>query len=141
MRFSLTIALILITGLLLGQSNDTDHYRIVAFKKTNTDIVSASNIVQSAKRMRIRVPNAFSPDGDGINDTFAMVADGVQEFSIRIHNRWGELVYTSEDIFEAWDGEFKGRLSMQDAYVYVITARGIGETNYTTLKGTVSLIR
>ena len=116
-------------------------YRVVAVKAGENKIVSVSNTVQSAKKLHVHVPNAFSPDGDGINDTFTAISHGVEEYSIDIFNRWGEVVFHSEDLSESWDGTFKGTESMQDAYVYVIKARGITDADFTTYKGTVSLVR
>lgn len=129
----------------LGQTNtnneNTVDYRIVAFKYTDNNTISASNIVNSHKKLKIHVPNAFSPDGDGFNDRFNAVADGVEEYLIEIYNRWGEKVYFSENINESWDGTYKGSNAIQDAYVYVIKAKGIEDLYPTTLKGTVSLVR
>jgi len=141
MKTLTTIILTLLLKSFIGQSVNNVEYRLVAYKNTENTIVSISNEVQVAKRLHIHVPNAFSPDGDGINDLFSAVSDGVEDYTMSIYNRWGEVVYHSNDIKESWDGSFKGTLSIQDAYVYVIEARGIEDEKFTRLKGTVSLIR
>ncbi len=59
--------------------------------------------------MGIYVPNAFTPDGDGLNDTFGVVGRYVDRFHIWIYDRWGNLVYESQDINERWNGDHPGR--------------------------------
>ncbi|UCJ07684.1 PKD domain-containing protein [Chitinophaga pendula] len=66
------------------------------------------------------VPSAFSPNGDGINDVFYVKGFAVSRFNIKIFNRWGQLVFESNDINIGWDGKFKGSLQSMDAYAYVI---------------------
>jgi len=144
MKLAALILTILISTISIAQNNESENiveYRIVAHKNTDNAIVSTSNVVEVAKKLHIHVPNAFSPDGDGINDNFMAVSHGVEDYEIDIYNRWGEIVYHSEEITESWDGEYKGSKSVQDAYVYVISARGLEDGQPTTLKGTVSLIR
>ncbi len=65
------------------------------------------------------MPNAFSPNGDGINDTYYPVS--LWEFQVldfKIYNRWGELVH---DSVERWDGKYKGKHHGSDVFVYIIT--------------------
>ena len=67
------------------------------------------------------IPNGFSPNGDGINDYFGL--DGARQdikFEIQIVNRWGELVYTSSNAFDKWDGTFNGIQIAEDTYFYFI---------------------
>jgi gliding motility-associated-like protein len=53
------------------------------------------------------VPNAFTPNGDGLNDTFRPVVDyeRVRQFSMVIYNRWGQLVFETTNPAEGWDGK------------------------------------
>jgi len=55
-------------------------------------------------------PTAFSPDGDGINEVFYVTGHGIKEetFSMKIYDRWGEIVFETDDISEGWDGRIKG---------------------------------
>lgn len=64
------------------------------------------------------VPSAFSPNGDGINDTFFPAFTGVRDLEGYIFNRWGELVYRFTDPYNSWDGTVKGRMSPDGVYVY-----------------------
>ena len=71
----------------------------------------------------IGVPNAFTPDGNSTNDLFRILPqDGciINAFSMKIFNRWGELVFQTQDHTNGWDGTLDGNLQPQDAYIYVI---------------------
>ncbi len=69
------------------------------------------------------VPTAFSPDGDGVNDVFAMASAyfNVENFKISIYNRWGEEVYAAEGKDFAWDGTYRGEKVPVGAYAFFIT--------------------
>ena len=90
----------------------------------------------------IYVPTAFTPNGDGSNDYFQMVAAGIKSVDVfRVYNRWGQLVYESPVAHSfGWDGYYGGKPQPQDTYVWMVKA-----TDYTgrifVKKGTVILIR
>ncbi|TVR38739.1 MAG: gliding motility-associated C-terminal domain-containing protein [Cryomorphaceae bacterium] len=69
------------------------------------------------------VPNAFSPNGDGVNDIFKAVGSEIEEFHMRIFNRWGELVFESFDINDGWDGSVNRHYVAPAVFVWEITAR------------------
>ena len=66
------------------------------------------------------IPNAFTPNGDGINDFFGPEAIDVTRYSLKIFNRWGEIIFTSNDLKNKWNGSFKGKLAQNDVYVFQI---------------------
>ena len=67
------------------------------------------------------IPNAFSPNSDGVNDKFYVNLEcQVSNFSFRIFNRWGELIYFSEDDKGYWDGKYNGKEQPIDGYLYQI---------------------
>lgn len=72
------------------------------------------------------VPNAFTPDGDGVNDIFKAKGVNIQEFQMFIYNRWGQMIFESNDINEGWDGTFKGEACKMDVYVWKIIYLGEG---------------
>jgi gliding motility-associated-like protein len=90
------------------------------------------------------VPNAFTPNNDGLNDTFKAISGcPLSFFRMEIYNRWGELLFKSTDINEGWDGTKGGKLCPGDAYVYKIayTPDGIpGETADQVKVGMVVII-
>ncbi len=90
------------------------------------------------------VPNAFTPDGDGINDFFEYGYDcTIIDFSIRIFSRWGKQVFYTTDVYEFWDGTYGGKPLQTGTYTYVIELEykkyGHSENKY--LQGAVSIIR
>jgi gliding motility-associated-like protein len=93
------------------------------------------------ERSDIQVPNAFTPNGDGLNDYLKPIGMGVTEIRFfRIFNRWGQLVYESGDLKTGWDGTFKGQPQSSQSFAWMV--EGIGQDG--TLiqkKGSSTLIR
>jgi len=88
------------------------------------------------------VPDAFSPNGDGVNDIVFVEGWGIEELiSFQIYNRWGELIFETSDQNEGWDGTYKGEIQNPDSYAYVITAKNFIRGNPETFKGFIDLIR
>lgn len=87
------------------------------------------------------IPTAFSPNGDGINDTFEIFPDPILDFvSIKIYNRWGSLLYESNSDF-FWDGKFKNEIQAPDVYVWNITLENKVTKKKTFLEGNVHLLK
>jgi gliding motility-associated-like protein len=89
----------------------------------------------------IYLPNAFTPNGDGLNDIFRGIPVGLQQLDyIKVFNRWGQLIFNTADYRKGWDGNWLGQ--KQPGGVYVVIAAG---TDYTgkaiTKKATIMLIR
>jgi gliding motility-associated-like protein len=68
------------------------------------------------------VPNAFTPNEDGLNELFQPVLRGVKNFEWTIYNRWGNKVFESNDFQAGWDGKFKGQLCDEGIYVWKLHA-------------------
>jgi len=71
----------------------------------------------------IYIPSAFTPNGDGYNDTFFPKGYGILEFQMYIFDRWGEMIYETSDLSKGWDGKVQNgndKLCQQDVYVYKI---------------------
>lgn len=69
----------------------------------------------------LRIPNVFTPNGDGVNDIWEIV--NIEMFpaaEVRIFNRWGQLLYTSKGYAEPWDGSYRGHFVPAGTYLYVI---------------------
>jgi len=84
-------------------------------------------------RGRIRFPNVISifPDdpaeeyynpGEPDPRIFRPVAEGIEKYKLEIYNRWGELIFVSEDVNRGWNGFIKGSPAKQDVYVWRVTA-------------------
>ena len=72
----------------------------------------------------LKVPNVFTPNGDGQNDEFRVLYRSIREYHIWVYNRWGKLVYESTDPAKGWDGNIGSRPAAEGAYYYVIRALG-----------------
>jgi gliding motility-associated-like protein len=123
-----------------AQSNSTYKYRVTAYKLGNTGISSLSNIADAAPKPVLYIPSAFTPNGDGVNDIFFAKGDGIRKFSLAIYDRWGEVVFYSDDINKGWDGTFKGeKILNTDVFTYHVKAFGL-DAALTEQRGLVTLI-
>ncbi|MGZ3903573.1 MAG: PKD domain-containing protein [Bacteroidia bacterium] len=88
------------------------------------------------------IPNAFSPNGDGKNDVFKGTGIGIKSYTLMVYDRWGNLVFTSNDLEQGWDGTFHdgNKVSLEDVFVWKVVLRDDGNKEH-DYKGTVSLIR
>jgi len=69
------------------------------------------------------VPNAFTPNGDGLNDVLKVIAIGMKEFHFfRIYNRYGQLIFSTTDPVKGWDGKMNGKLQNTGTYVWMAEA-------------------
>lgn len=68
----------------------------------------------------IFIPNTFTPNGDGVNDVFMPVGKSIAEIRMVIHDRWGELLYETDDLSMGWDGTYRGEVVKNDVYVWRI---------------------
>lgn len=105
-------------------SENARKYRVTAVKKGNPQVLSLSNEIEVTRNLNIYVPSAFTPNGDGLNETFGAIGEGISTFTMLIFNRWGEMIYESDDINTQWDGTYKGIKVYADTYVYKIFATG-----------------
>ena len=70
--------------------------------------------------VRFFLPNIFSPDGDGVNDILTINSLGIDEFTMSIYDRWGNVMFTSDNVNRSWDGTYHGNLAMSGVYTVVI---------------------
>lgn len=114
-------------------------YRVTAYKNGSSQTVSMSNEVEVVPTMSLYIPDAFTPNGDGINDTFGISGEAIRNFNMRVYNRWGELVFESDNASTQWDGSFKGEKVPQGVYVYQVSAQA-PTGQYANKKGTVTVV-
>lgn len=86
------------------------------------------------------VPNTFTPNGDGDNDIFYAYGVNIKEFEMMIFDRWGEKLFTSDNLDDGWDGTYKGDLAKTETYVWKIKYKDV-LGNSGELIGTVTLLR
>jgi gliding motility-associated-like protein len=87
------------------------------------------------------IPNSFTPNGDGLNDQFRIKAyDNYKILKFVIYNRWGSIVYNSNNTTDGWDGTYKGYPQPMGAYIYYIEMQNSNGEKIVK-KGTVQLLR
>jgi gliding motility-associated-like protein len=102
--------------------------RLIAQTTTGcSDTLTLKAAVRVIEAGEVLIPNAFSPDasgpgGTGKNDVFIPLLRNVTSFQMTVFNRWGELLFETNDLAKGWDGYYNGKLCQQDVYVYKIKA-------------------
>ena len=98
---------------------------------------------------QVEIPQAFTPDGNGIGDRYTLFGTGIQRIKyLRIRNRWGEIIFEMNNVpagsqqpSESWDGTFNGQLMPADMYVFEAEVAYVGVKQERKLKGNFYLIR
>ena len=112
--------------------NDTDlRYTFEKTGEYKVKLIATSNTCEYIDSLNVRViesyleaPNAFSPNGDGINDEWRVAYKSIERYQCIIQNRWGRTVFKSTDPGKGWDGMIGGRPAAEGTYYYVIVAYG-----------------
>ena len=113
---------------------DTGTYRVTLISTTENGCIDSSALdILIRAYYKIDVPNAFTPKGSSNGGNWRLDPDGnmiffpytekpeaVTAFEMIIFNRWGELIFESKDIYEGWDGFYRGKASPQEVYVFKI---------------------
>ena len=94
-------------------------YQVIGYNSDKKSISNRFCFISNNNFSPIPIPNAFTPNGDGLNDSFKPFPSLVTDYKMSIFNKFGEKVFESFDINIGWDGYFKGKI-VQDVYVYVI---------------------
>ena len=133
---------------------DTGDYQVtlIAYGINNCPNDTAYGFIKIiTDRITIYIPNAFSPNGDGVNDVFDITGVGIKSYSYNIYNRWGENIYSAQIPLppfqggiasnpHGWDGNFKGAPVSDGVYIYMFDITDVfGEHHY--INGNVTLMR
>jgi gliding motility-associated-like protein len=99
-------------------------------------------VLESCEDGQVTIPNVFSPNGDGINDVFRIETGlGVSTVdNVKIFNRWGEMVFQAEGVFDSWDGTQNGKVLDPGVYVYYLDVICSNETK-SIRKGNITLLK
>jgi gliding motility-associated-like protein len=112
------------------------------FGCTATDTIFINSLCKSSQ---VYIPNAFTPDGDGLNDVLMVRGKGITVKSFRIFNRWGELVFERENFYPndvkfGWDGKVRGVPATPDVFVYTAEVFCDNDVIY-TYKGNITILK
>jgi len=136
-----------------GLNNSTSQHPVASPSQTTTYTVTVSGIICSRTASvtvfvnevicgepDVFLPNAFTPNGDNENDVLFLRGRIVEKMELKIYNRWGELVFESNNQLTGWDGTYKGELVQPAVFVYHLKVYCIDGQEYFK-KGNVTVIR
>ncbi|HAK75466.1 MAG TPA: hypothetical protein DCM71_00800 [Runella sp.] len=116
-------------------------YRILAYPQGSSGLISYSNPYVFVRNALVFIPDAFSPNQDTVNDFFAMQGQFVNTSRLIVYNRWGEVLFESDDaIKKGWDGRLNGQPAPEGSYVYRIEVSDLLGKNFVKI-GTFLLAR
>ncbi len=116
--------------------------RVVLYEILNGDTTRYNAINVSISESSLQMPNAFSPNGDGINDVYRAKPGykSIVSFKAVIFNRWGQKLYEWDDPAGGWDGKYRGREVAQGTYFVNVTAKGADGREF-RIRRDVNLLR
>ncbi len=121
--------------------NVTTAYIVSVFEPlgcTGVDTVIVNVISNQAGNLY--VPNAFTPNGDGVNDDFVVSGNSIENYELLIYDRFGELVFKSVNLSDTWTGEYQGQSLDPGVFMYVVQVTYLdGEEAFS--KGSITLIK
>jgi gliding motility-associated-like protein len=120
---------------------DRTTYTLIVKDSVGCDEKTVTVEINVIDDIRITMPDAFTPNGDDVNDLIYVRGWNIKELIyFRIYNRWGELIFETEDLQKGWDGTYKGEPQNMDSYAYVV--KGVSfKDREGTARGSFSLIR
>ncbi len=123
--------------------HDTGTYEVMMIVKNLFECTdTTTKIIKITPETNVYIPNAFTPNLNNLNEVFNIKGIGILEegFTLEIFDRWGEKIYTTNNLLEGWNGYNNGELCKMDVYVYKVSFKDVkGKNHY--LHGHVSLIR
>ncbi|MEM8893086.1 MAG: gliding motility-associated C-terminal domain-containing protein [Bacteroidota bacterium] len=122
------------------EPEQTTVYRIEALSLEPDPRRSYSNSITITTKPNLFFPNAFTPDGDGLNDIFIPVGKNVSQYNLMIFNRWGEIIFQSDQLDVGWNGVYQGRKAPPGAYTFKVEF-GNEEAQLSSQTGTFVLLR
>ena len=134
--------LLLSISFLRAEGQTLVQYRISAQKEITSGQVTKcySNIAEVSPSPALYIPNSFTPNGDGLNETFQIMGQGHKIHEFLIYNRDGKLVFSGSNGNYSWDGSFCGKICQEGAYLYIIEYE-ISGNFISQAVGSVNLLR
>jgi gliding motility-associated-like protein len=101
---------------------------------------SKSNEVFLFQQPNVYPPNAISLNGDGLNDDLTMTNSFVKTYNLKIFNRWGEMIFETNNKKDKWKGILNNNSVQNDVYFYIVTFTGFDDVTYNK-KGNITILR
>jgi gliding motility-associated-like protein len=103
--------------------------------------VAATATVDIKIEYTFYIPNSFTPNGDDLNGIFKPLATHIHNFKMAIFDRWGLLLFETNDLEHGWDGTYRGGKCQEDVYVYKVEFVDDPSNHSHTKAGTVTIVR
>ena len=125
-------------------NNNLGEFRVTLISKTDQNCTdSLTKIIKIKSGLYFFSPNSFTPNGDGLNETWKVSVLGYSEkdFDLSVFNRWGQLIWESKDSIEEWDGSYKSQKVPAGAYFWIMTLKDSQTDKKYFYKGELNLFR
>jgi gliding motility-associated-like protein len=93
---------------------------VIKASSAGGNFTSYSNVVSFIREAIVLVPDAFTPNGDGINEQFQIKSYFADSFKLFVYDRWGSVIFHTADSSQGWDGNYKGTTSPAGYYFYKV---------------------
>jgi len=115
-------------------------YCVIGSNKMSCSDTTCAMIYVEHEEGRVYVPNTFTPNGDSTNDIFKVRGQNIEELTLTIYNRWGEILFISHDMNVGWDGTYNNQNCANGMYIWTIIVTTFdGNSKYYT--GHVNLLK
>jgi gliding motility-associated-like protein len=121
-------------------SAGTYNVQLTASTPEGCEVDTAQTITVVDCFKQLFIPNAFTPNGDGLNDVLRVYGNGIQQIRFMVFNQWGEKLFETTSLAEGWDGTQNGKPQPTGVYMYVCQIT-MDDGRQTVKKGAVNLIR
>ena len=119
----------------------TENTTYTVYGMDSSGCMDSANVIIDVTFDSITIPSAFTPNGDGLNDIFRPIGMKYQKMvSFSVYNRWGQLVFTTSNKGQGWDGTFNGMAEDMGVYNYLLIV-ALDDGSNRVFKGNVTLIR
>ncbi len=115
------------------------NYQVEAFI-SGIDLPIYSNNITFFRTLEIKIPDAFTPNGDGVNDVFRILGSNIKTVTLQVFNQWGNQVFESNSKDEGWNGLIQGVSAASGLYYYAVSIESYDKQNIEQ-KGSFLLIR
>ncbi|MFA5573914.1 MAG: gliding motility-associated C-terminal domain-containing protein [Brumimicrobium sp.] len=125
-------------------TNIVDDYPVTLIVENEFHCVdSITRIISVVNEVLFFAPNSFTPDGDGFNENWRVHVSGIDiyNFNLQVFNRWGEIVFESNDANSTWDGTYGSKRLPEGTYIWRATATDYHNDNKYEFDGHVTILR
>jgi gliding motility-associated-like protein len=108
----------------------------------NGCVDTATNTIIVLPEFTFFIPNAFTPNGDGVNDDFNGKGIGIIKYEMMIFDRWGNMIFYTDSLYKNWDGRANhgSDVAQQDVYVWKVRLTDVFDKKHSYI-GTVTIVK